>query len=165
MFLSKPRRISKTALIAICFCVLFFGGMLYLIGSALHLQTTYRNFIYALSDSTVYCYENNCLRAELEGDTVRVTGENAYAVYFLFTKKPGKPRVVAPQEDPHLILDYGDGATLECWSYKMEGSARRTYGIFWRFTSAEGKVFLFDTDDLSLSQIKSRVSLKKNAPW
>lgn len=136
-----------------------------LIGSGVRHQFRYRSFLYALSDATVYCSENNSLRAEQEEGFARLSEDNAYALYFLFTKKQAKPRYNAPEEDPELVLDYGSGAVLECWSQKMEESARRTYGVFWRFTDPEGNVWMFDTDDLSISILKRRTKPEYNQPW
>ena len=152
------------------YVLLFLAALLvfsitFLIGSGIRFQFRYREFVHALSDATVYCYENNSLQAQLEEDTVRVSGTNAYDLYFLFSKKQAKSRLTAPEEAPGLVLDYGNGALLECWSCKMDDSARRTYGVFWRFTSPEGDVWMYDTDDLGLYKIQRIVSLEFNEPW
>ena len=139
--------------------------ILILIASGLYHQHNYRTFLYALSDATVYCSQNNSLQAQQEEGNARVTEENAYALYFLFTKKQAKPRSAAPDTAPELVLDYGSGALLECWTHKMEEGARRTYGIFWRFTDPEGNTWLFDTDDLSMSILKRRTKPEYNEPW
>ncbi|MBQ6999909.1 MAG: hypothetical protein IJN67_02525 [Oscillospiraceae bacterium] len=139
--------------------------ILILIVSGLYHQHNYRTFLYALSDATVYCSQNNSLQARQEEGNARVTEENAYALYFLFTKKQAKPRSAAPDAAPELVLDYGSGALLECWTHKMEEGARRTYGIFWRFTDPEGNTWLFDTDDLSMSILKRRTKPEYNEPW
>lgn len=144
---------------------LLFCSIAILIASGMRFQFRYRAFVHALSDATVYCYENNSLQAQLEEDTVRVTGDNAYDLYFLFSKKQAKHRLTAPEDAPDLVLDYGNGALLECWSCKMERSARRTYGVFWRFTSPDGTVWMYDTDDLGLYKIQRIVSAEYNEPW
>lgn len=146
-------------------CLLILLPIAFGIAAGIRHQFRYRNFLYALSDATVYCSQNNCLKAEQEDETVRVSEENAYALYFLFTKKQAKPRSSAPQEPPAMVLTYGNGAVMECWRQEMEESARRTYGIFWRFTSPEGKVWMFDTDDLSISILQRRTALSQNEPW
>ena len=69
---------------------LVFFSIAALIISGIRFQFHYRAFVHALSDATVYAYENNSLRAELEEDTVRVSGDNAYDLYFLFSKKQAK---------------------------------------------------------------------------
>ena len=162
---AKWKKIDKSILkllLAMALCLL---PIVYIIGSGLYHQHNYRTFLYALSEATVYCSENNSLRAsQAEGDA-RVTEENAYALYFLFTKKQAKPRYAAPEEAPDLVLDYGSGAVLECWNYKMEEGARRTYGIFWRFQDPEGKTWMFDTDDLSLTILQRKTKPDYNEPW
>lgn len=146
-----------TALIFISIAALIVSGILF--------QFRYRSFVHALSDATVYAYENHTLRADMEEDSVRVSGDNAYDLYFLFSKKQAKKRTESPEGLPGIYLDYGNGAVLECWSCKMENSARRTYGVFWRFTAPDGKVWMYDTDDLGLYKIQRVVSLEMNEPW
>lgn len=165
---SRPkwfRKIGKSHLFLFLLFVAALLPIVYIIGSSMHYQLRYRSFVYALSDSTVYCYEHNSLQAQLETDTVRVSGDNAYDLYFLFTKKKAKHHTAAPDTPPSLTLDYGDGSLLECWSWKMEPGARRTYGVFWRFTDSEGNVWMYDTDDLALNKIQRVVSLSLNEPW
>ena len=139
--------------------------VVYLIGSGLYHQHNYRTFLYALSDATVYCSQHDSLRASQEEGDARVTEDNAYALYFLFTKKQAKPRHAIPETPPELVLDYGSGAVLECWNWKMEAGARRTYGVFWRFTDPEGRIWMFDTDDLSMPLLKRRSKPEYNQPW
>lgn len=162
---SGKHRIDAQPVIPLLICVAVLLPFLILVGYAMGQQSQYREFVYALSESTVYCYEHHSLRADLEEDSVRVSGENAYDVYFLFTKKRAKPRLTTPDTEPDLTLDYGDGAVLECWRIKMDQKARRSYGIFWRFTSAQGDIWMYDTDDLDLSKLQRVVALDKNEPW
>jgi len=145
--------------------LLLFFSIGSLIFSGVRFQFRYREFVHALSDATVYAYEHHSLRAQLEEDTIRVSGDNAYDLYFLFSKKQAKKRMTLPEGEPGLVLDYGNGAVLECWSCKMEDSARRTYGLFWRFTAPDGAVWMYDTDDLGLYKIQRIVSLEMNEPW
>ena len=160
------KKIDQSVLKLLLLCTIILLPMMIMIGSGLYHQYRYRNFLYALSDATVYCSQNNslCARQE-EAEPLRVTEENAYALYFLFTKKHAKPRYSAPEEAPQLVMDYGSGAVMECWRYKMEDSARRSYGIFWRFTNPEGKIWMFDTDDLSLATLQQRLLPEENTPW
>ncbi|MBR3950150.1 MAG: hypothetical protein IKJ84_05685 [Oscillospiraceae bacterium] len=160
------KKIDKSALKLALLCAALLLPIVLLVGSGMYHQYRYRTFLYALSDATVYCSQNDslCARQE-EAQPLRVTEENAYALYFLFTKKQAKPRYTAPEGSPQLVLDYGSGAVMECWRCKMEESARRSYGIFFRFTSPEGKVWMFDTDDLSLSTLQQRLLPEENAPW
>jgi len=161
----KQRKTDRSVLKILLVAAVVLLPIVALIASGLLHQHNYRTFLYALSDATVYCSEHDSLRASQEEGDARITEENAYALYFLFTKKQAKPRYEAPREEPGLVLDYGNGAVLECWSHKMEESARRTYGIFWRFTDPEGKEWMFDTDDLSMAILKRRSKPEYNAPW
>ena len=162
---AKWKQFDKSILRLLLPCALLLLPILVLIGSGLAHQHNYRTFLYALSDATVYCSQHDSLRASQEEGDARVSEENAYALYFLFTKKQAKPRKIPPEEEPQLTLEYGSGALLECWNCKMEAGARRTYGIFWRFTDPAGKVWMFDTDDLSMSILKRRSKPEYNQPW
>lgn len=159
------KKIDKSIFTPLLIAAVVLLPIVYLIATGLLHQNNYRTFLYALSDATVYCSQNDSLRASQEEGDARVTEENAYALYFLFTKKQAKPRNAVPEEAPQLVLDYGSGALLECWTHKMEEGARRTYGIFWRFTDPEGTIWIFDTDDLSMSLLKRRSKPEYNQPW
>ena len=128
-------------------------------------QARYRAFVYALSEATVAAYEHNDLKASWEETQVRVTGDNGYDVYFLFTKKQARRRSRVPEGLPNVTLEYGSGARLECWSIRLEPGARRSYGIFWRFTDPAGRQWLYDTDDLALYHLERILSAEKNPLW
>lgn len=111
-------------------------------------QTHFRDFISALSDSTVYAYQNDCLTARQDGQEFSLEREKGYQIYNLLTKNNGKLYRRTPDEPAALTLDYGDGAVLELWPVELEEGAEREVGVFWRFVSAEGKVWMYDTDKL-----------------
>lgn len=161
----KKFLIDKSLLVPLGILALLLGGIAYAIVSSLGYQLSFRDYLYTLSDATVYCYEHHSLRADYEEQSIRVDGDNAYSVYFLFTKNTPKRRYSTPEGAPDLVLDYGNGAVLECWRIRMEESARRSYGVFWRFTSPEGKVWMYDTDGVNLPNVLKLVSLKENEPW
>jgi len=84
--------------------LLLFFSIGSLIFSGVRFQFRYREFVHALSDATVYAYEHHSLRAQLEEDTIRVSGDNAYDLYFLFSKKQAKKRMTLPEGEPVLLL-------------------------------------------------------------
>ena len=123
-------------------------------------KTRVREFRAQLSESTVYAYENDCLRAEINGQSIRVTGEHAYDIYqFMSVRSLGRNTLFTPSGEP-ATLDYGDGSVLQMWP------DRKASGIYLRFQSAGGKTFLFHSPDMRLNDIEGRyLSLSKNAPW
>lgn len=161
----KSRRFDVPIVIAILICVALATPILALIVRSLSYQLNFRSFTAAISDATVYCYENDSLGAELTEDAVRVSGENAYLLYALFTDSPAKPRRSVPKETPAVHLDYGNGATLDCWQVRLEENADRWYGVLWHFTDPEGKRWTYDTDDFGLQDVQRLVSPSQNEPW
>ena len=123
-------------------------------------KTRVREFQMALNRSTIYCYNNDTLRAELDGDTVRITGDHAYDVYqFMCVRSLGANALFVPNREA-VTLDYGDGALLELWA---DSSGQ---GIFLRFRSAEGRVCRFHSKDMRLDDLCKRyLALSKNEPW
>ena len=109
-------------------------------------QSHFQAFVSALSDSTVYAYENNTLTAQENGTAVSLDREAGYQLYILLSDQQGKPRRQVPQEPSMLTLSYGDGGKLELWPVQLQGDTQRETGILWRFTSSEGTVWIYDTD-------------------
>ena len=100
-------------------------------------QRDHDRFIRCMSDissSTTYAFSGKftSLRARVDGQDLRITQENGYALYGkLFNMNATFSRDV-PKEDS-LRLDYGDGAVLELWPYHLPDSSDRSEGIFVRF--------------------------------
>lgn len=141
----KPRRdyilfaAITLAVALVAFCCLSIGWFLWR-------HTQFQDFIAALSDSTTYAYENDCLTT-LEGDTPQPADrDNCYPLYILLSDAQGRGSRSVPAETPLLTLDYGDGALLELWPVALKGDTQRETGILFRFTSAQGQVWIYDTD-------------------
>ena len=78
-------------------------------------QLRFREFVSALSDSTVYAYENDCLTLETGGQSLSLDGEAGYGLYRrLCDAGPGRLGSV-PQEEPAAVIDYGNGAVMRFW--------------------------------------------------
>ena len=78
----RPRRGRGIALgIALAAAVLAIGVWLLSVFGVLSVRPKFYQFVSALSDSTIYAYDNHTLRAEGNGQSVRVSGDNAYAIY------------------------------------------------------------------------------------
>lgn len=129
-------------------------------------QFHYRDFVAAFSDSTTYAYHSDSLHARSEGWSSRVTGENDYHVYALLTDEPGRLRRSVPEEEPGVVLDYGDGATLELWEVELtDVSARQPDGVLWRFVSAEGETWIYDSDAVRYQKLLLTVDILHNEAW
>lgn len=135
-------------------CLLIIAVVIGLIAWAYWYQMRFRAFVRDLSDSTVYAYEHDCLRAEVDGQSVQVSAEYAYAIYAdISTAGPGRIDT-APDEAPAAVLDYGDGSRMEVWSVKLVNSSTDLeYGLFVRYTDREGGTYAYDTDQLPLEAV------------
>lgn len=145
--------------------ILVSAPVVWMILSAVIHQRDLKEFVYELSVATVDSTENNTLKAEQDGDVIRVDYHNAFTVFAQFTKKRAKAQSRPPEGDPELVLTYGNGAVLECWEVRLEEFAARKHGVFWRFTSPEGKVWMYDSDAFSLQLLKNATVLSRNEPW
>ena len=133
--------------------------------SALNHSRNLKAFVYELSLATIYATEHDSLKATQGGDEIRVEHHNAFSIFAQFTKKRAKPQRKAPEEAPQLTLDYGNGAILECWEIRLEETAARKHGVFWRFTAPDGRIWMYDTDAFSILLLKNAAALSANEPW
>lgn len=68
-------------------------------------QYQYKQFISALSSQTTRAYYKGNLRAEVDGASLRITGDNAYVVYNAISALgPGQIAGAPPQEEPDARL-------------------------------------------------------------
>lgn len=139
--------------------------VVFLILSALNYGRNLKSFVYELSVATIYATENNSLKATQGGDEIRVEHHNAFTIFAQFTKKRAKPQRKIPEGTPSLTLDYGNGAVLECWEVRLEETAARKHGVFWRFTAPDGRVWMYDSDAFSILLLKNAAALSANEPW
>ncbi|MBQ2927677.1 MAG: hypothetical protein IJD98_03785 [Oscillospiraceae bacterium] len=138
---------------------------LWLILSAVNHSRNLKAFVYELSLATIYATENDSLKATQDGQEIRVEHNNAFTIFAQFTKKRAKPQRRTPEGEPALCLDYGNGALLECWEVRLEETAARKHGVFWRFTAPDGRVWMYDSDAFSILLLKNAAALSTNAPW
>ena len=153
--------------IAVAACVLIFavvlGGFLW----GLHYQMCYRQFVGDLSNSTVYAYERQSLQAQVDGELLRVSGENMYGIYrYIISAGAGRVTRTLPEAEG-VLLDYGDGSTLELWDVDSEGYAPvRERSLLLCYTDTQGSAYIYATDKLTLETIMVRyLSSRDNEPW
>ena len=112
----KRRRFSKEKLIlyiVIVLVILFIVG--FILVRLAGYQSRVREFRSLLSNSTVYAFDNDCLRADIDGQSIRVSGEHAYDIYqFMSVRSLGRNALFTPRSEP-VTLDYGDGSILRLW--------------------------------------------------
>ena len=106
----------------------------------------YQLFVSALSDSTLYAFQNDSLTGRQDGQDFVMPGQTGYQLYNLLSNWDGKPRRKVPQQSPDLTLSYGDGSVLELWPVELDGDTQREIGILFRFTSSDGETWIYDTD-------------------
>ena len=145
--------------------ILLMAPVVWMILSAVNHSRNLKAFVYELSLATIYAAENNTLKATQNNDEIRVEYHNAFTLFAQFTKKRAKPQRRAPEGEPALCLDYGNGALLECWEVRLEETAARKHGVFWRFTAPDGRVWMYDSDAFSILLLKNAAALSTNAPW
>ena len=132
-------------------------------------QRDHDRFIRCMSDissSTTYAFSGKftSLRARVDGQDLRITQENGYALYGkLFNMNATFSRDV-PKEDS-LRLDYGDGAVLELWPYHLPDGSDRSEGIFVRFVNPEGKTYTYYTDRDTFARVTQCLSPENNPAW
>ena len=120
-----------------------------------------------LSDSTVYAYQEDCLRADYQGRSVRVDQEDIYSIMNYINFAGGAPaftdrRLLAPKADPELFLDYGDGTTLAFWRVERQGKE----GIQLLYTDPHGGRYGYVSDRFDLGTILVRyITCKDAEPW
>ena len=161
---ANQRRHWKLPVLAgICVCIL---GMAAGLGIwAVQYHKDYMDFVAKLSEGTNYAYEHNCLRAEVDGEQLRISGENAYYIYtYITVYGSGKVERRAMEEADSVLLDYGNGMSLRLWDLpKKENEKKRLYLLF---EDAAGGQYSYSTDEVSLESIKVRyLTRKDNTVW
>ncbi len=154
----KPKSDKSVSVCAVALLIVLAAGFIIL--RLAGYKTRVRDFRIDLNNSTIYAYNNDCLRARVEGDDVHVSGEHAYDVYqFMSVRSLGANALFTPRQGG-VILEYGDGAVLRLWEDK-DGK-----GMLIRFDSADGDVCRFHSRDMRLRDLVGRfLALSKNAPW
>ena len=132
-------------------------------------QRDHDRFIRCMSDissSTTYAFSGKftSLRARVDGQDLRITQENGYALYGkLFNMGAVFSRDVP--KDGGIRLDYSDGAVLELWPYRLPAGSARSEGIFVRFINPEGKAYTYYTDRDTFARVTQCLSPENNPAW
>ena len=119
-----------------------------------------------ISSSTTYALarKHTNLQAQVDGQSLRITQENGYALYGkLFNMGAVFSRDVP--KDGGIRLDYGDGAVMELWPYRLPAGSARSQGLFVRFRNPEGKVYSYYTDRDTFARVTECLSPEHNPAW
>lgn len=126
----------------------------------------YQKFVGKLSESTVYAYDNRCLRADVDGQSLWVNLKNDYNIYTHITVYGvGSEKHVLPDSAPDVYLDYGNGSSLSLWDIEPSGNSS-VHKLFLHYEDQTGYSYSYTTDELSLETLKVKYLLvKTNHPW
>ncbi len=119
-----------------------------------------------ISSSTSYALarKHTSLQAQVDGQSLRITQENGYALYGkLFNMGAVFSRDVP--KGGGIRLDYGDGAVMELWPYRLPAGSARSQGLFVRFRNPEGKVYSYYTDRDTFARVTECLSSEHNPAW
>lgn len=75
----------------------------------------YWDYVSHLSNSTVYAYSHHSMHADVQGDLVWVRGENVQSLYSYITASGSGRPAKAPELEPSIRIEYGDGAMLRLY--------------------------------------------------
>lgn len=116
-------------------------------------QLRYREFVEALSESTLDSYRTGSFTAERDGETTPLSGGCGYQIYSLAAGlTPGRWRK-PPAESAPVTVHYGDGASLAFWEVPLRNQKSAT-GLFLWYTDPEGRGMGFDSPLLHLSGVE-----------
>lgn len=111
----------------------------------------YRKYVDAFTDSLTDARKKGGLTATWgpQGDFMwRLTNDQGSHLYtVLLDAGMGKPQKEMPDREDSLFLTFPDGAVMSLWRTEItERSRERDIGLFVRFTSNDGRVWMYDTD-------------------
>lgn len=116
-------------------------------------QLRYREFVEALSESTLDSYRTGSFTVERDGETTPLSGGCGYQIYSLAAGlTPGRWRK-PPAESAPVTVHYGDGAALAFWEVPLRNQKSAT-GLFLWYTDPEGRGMGFDSPLLHLSGVE-----------
>lgn len=158
----KDTSLRNVIVICVIFFVLATGTIIWIAGYF----SRYQRFLERFSASTVYAYDNRCLRAEVEGQSLWVNLKNNYGIYTHITVYGiGSEKYSVPKQSADVTLDYGNGSRLLLWDMEPSGDSR-AHRLFLHYEDAEGYRYSYVSDEMDLETIKIQYLLvKTNRKW
>ena len=128
-------------------------------------QFYYKQFVSFLSEQTTQAYYKENLRAEVDGVSLRITGDNAYVIYNAISG-PGAGQIAGapPKEEPDARLYYGTIATMDLWDVPLSGDGGRSRGVYVEFRSNEVD-FSYILNRTDMNYLMGALSPEKNPLW
>ncbi len=128
-------------------------------------QYHYKQFVSSLSEQTTRAYYKENLRAEVDGASLRITGDNAYVIYNAMSALgAGQIAGAPPQEEPDARLHYGTFATMDLWDVPLSGDGGRSRGVYVEFHSNEVD-FSYILNRTDMDYLMGALSPEKNTLW
>lgn len=128
-------------------------------------QFHYKQFVSSLSEQTSRAYYTEDLRAEVDGVSLRITGDNAYVIYnAMSVLGAGQIAGAPPQEEPDARLYYGSFATMDLWDVPLSGDGGRSRGVYVEFHSDEVD-FSYILNRTDMDYLMGALSPQKNPLW
>ena len=133
--------------ILIAIVLVFFALCLYPPVRMMVHKTQYKEFVTVLSMATYRTSRTQVLTAQVDGQTLVVSQDNAYGLCGAIVKQgPCYISDEQPQRDPDVRLNYGIYGTMDLWHIPLENDPNDfTSGVYIHFTS--------DTENLDFSYI------------
>lgn len=159
----KSDRVLRNMVLA---CVLVLALAAVMLIRAAGYFSRYQEFVGKLSDSTVYAYDNRCLRAEVEGQSLWVNLKNDYGLYTHITVYGvGVEKHSTPKRAADVELYYGNGSSLKLWDMEASGSAG-AHSLFLHYEDETGYSYSYVSGEVDLETLKNKYLLvKTNRAW
>ena len=141
--------------IAVAACVLVLVITSIPIVFSANYQRQYHLFQESLADSTIYSRQNESLTMERNGEIISLETDGGYHDLLISLVIAGAGRVGKPPEEPATVtVSFGNGASLELWGVELVGyvDTKAKYGLFLRYTYPDGKIYAYDTADLTIEK-------------
>ncbi|OUN25374.1 hypothetical protein [Pseudoflavonifractor sp. An85] len=133
--------------ILIVVVVVFFVLCLYPPVRMMAHKTQYKEFVTVLSTATYRTSSTQVLTAQVDGQTLAISQDNAYKLCGAIVKQgPCYISNEQPQREPDVRLSYGIYGTMDLWDVPLEDDSNGfSNGVYIHFTS--------DTEDVDFSYL------------
>lgn len=154
-----PRKKQKSALLWTCLvlAVLLLISVLTPIIWGVWYRQQFYDFVSELSYSTDHAYRHNSFSVTWAGEPRPATADLAYGPYRLLgSMGPGSP-ASPPEDEPDVLLTYGDGASLSFWATQRRrdsGDLAREEGLLIHYVGRSGDSFTYDLDGATLNGLE-----------
>ena len=144
--------LGASVAVAVAIMALLIAG----ISIAVRLGYRHSNYIQDLSSSFAHGERHDSLRIDAGEGRQPLADSRATRLFTVISDAGmGKPSDAFP-EDQGIELEFGDGCMLGIWPVTLEGGQD---GVLLRYTCADGEVFAYDTDRLTIEDVRQAAGL------